>query len=201
MWAVVKSYLLVCSREDFCSTRMIASWCCHDWKRKLIYGVPLFPLYYTHTLTGYIKKKKHCCTWPLLHFCLQPFQIIPVVIIRGHEGALLRAEIQKRWMRMYGSTLGCYYYLCQAGYVSVCVIFIVILDHFWWEMNFSVVGMNVFFVFFAKIERILMKCASGLEIMHRNTWIEIVAWSSSYLTSWIHSAIITVNESQSGVFV
>lgn len=25
------------------------------------------------------------------------------------------------------------------------------------------------FVFFAKIERILMKCASGLEIMHRNT--------------------------------
>lgn len=151
MWAVVKSYLLVCSREDFCSTRMIASWCCHDWKRKLIYGVPLFPLYYTHTLTGYIKKKKHCCTWPLLHFCLQPFQIIPVVIIRGHEGALLRAEIQKRWMRMYGSTLGCYYYLCQAGYVSVCVIFIVILDHFWWEMNFSVVGMNVFLFFLPRL--------------------------------------------------
>ena len=148
MWAVVKSCLLICSREDLCSTRMIASWCCHDWKRKLIYGVPLFPLYYTHTHRLYIKKKNHCCTWPLLHFCLQPFQIIPVVIIRGHEGVLLGAEIQKRWMRIYGSTLGCYYYLCQAGYVSVCVVFIVIIGPFLVRYELQcVVGMNVFLFF------------------------------------------------------
>ena len=52
MWAVVKSYLLVCSREDFCWTRMIASWCCHDWKKETYLWCPSVPtLLHTHTPT------------------------------------------------------------------------------------------------------------------------------------------------------
>lgn len=51
-------------------------------------GVVLFQLCYTHV------QGMTALLWPLfLHFWLQPAQIIPVVIIRGHEDVLC-AETQ-----------------------------------------------------------------------------------------------------------
>lgn len=44
------------------------------------------------------------CKWPLYHIHLQPSQLIPGVIIWGHEG-VLRAEIWKWWMRIYTGML------------------------------------------------------------------------------------------------
>lgn len=44
---------------------------------------------YSHKSTGY----ENIIVSGLLYFCLQPVQIIPVVIIRGHE-EVLSAEIQ-----------------------------------------------------------------------------------------------------------
>lgn len=43
----------------------------------------------------------------------------------------------KWWMRICGSTLGCYYYLCQGGYAFCLCYFMVILDHIQWGINFS----------------------------------------------------------------
>ena len=200
MWAVVKSYLLVCSREDFCWTRMIASWCCHDWKKEIYLWCPSVPtLLHTHTPTE-----------TLLYVASFAF-LSPA--LSDHSSC----DNQGTW--------GCFYYwdskaMNEDLWIYTWMLLLPLprrlrfcLCNFYCDIGpflvryelQCVVRMNVFCLFclfvclfvFAKMERILMKCASGLKIMHRNTWIEIIAWSSSYLTSWFHSTIITVNESQS----
>lgn len=165
-----------------------------------LFMVSLCSHFTTHTLTGYIKKKTllYVASFAFLSPALSDHSSCDN---QGTRGCFItcwdsKAMNEDVWIYTWMLLLPlpsrlrfclCYFY-CDIGPFLV-------RDELQCRRDECV------FVFFAKIERILMKCASGLEIMHRNTWIEIVAWSSSYLTSWIHSAIITVNESQSGVFV
>jgi len=51
--------------------------------RLKLYGVPLFPLYYTR-----VQVRMLFCEWLLLPFCLHVVQSLLVVIIRGNEGVL-----------------------------------------------------------------------------------------------------------------
>lgn len=108
---------------------------------------------------------------------LQPIQIIPVVIIRGHEDVLL-CWGSKWWMRIYRVTLGVLLRPLPRRFCFCLCYFIVILDHIQWGINFN-----------GRWDECDV-CRDGTDLdkiciwagnMHHDTWIDFFffAWCSS----------------------
>ncbi len=119
----------------------------------------LCPHFTTH-IYGLFKKQTNVIVHmqPLLHFCLKPIWIIPVVIIGDIRMCyMLRFKVL---MRIYGSTLGCYYFLCHEGYV--CLLCYCDIGPYSLRCDRQcVIETNLMF---AKIEQILTKYESRLEL-------------------------------------